>query len=405
MLLIYVLPLFWVVCAPNVLLFPRSGWQVLRLFERTRDVFVPPELRTNEHDLAQANRVVAFYFAMLVWVPCFSLIYFLVDGPRASLSVLSGGLFVIGGLISMRRRKSIVLAGNILCVGAWCVYGMIATNTGGIHSPAIPWYFTLPVLSILLLDCRWGLFWSLASGAAVSLFAFADIIGYLFRNELTPTTFAILDYLGITMGLVCMYVLVAVLKDMEFVARDALHRANIRLQLLASQDGLTGISNRRAFDVALQQHWNSHVRDKRPLSVALVDADLFKQYNDSLGHLAGDDCLRLIAETIQAGIRDSQDLAARYGGEEFAIILTDTDEGAAMRVIDKIRANVCAMDIPHPDSSVHNNITISIGVATMRPGKERVYSDLLHEADRALYRAKREGRNQTVHSEAILAPA
>jgi diguanylate cyclase (GGDEF)-like protein len=377
---------------------------VLPIFERTRDLFVPPELRTNEHDLARANRVVAFYFAMLFWVPSFSLVYFLVDGLRASLSVLSGGFFIIAGLISLRYQRSIVLASNILCGGAWCVYGMIATNTGGMHSPVIAWYLTLPVLSILLLDCRWGLLWSLASVAAISLFAFADSIGYLFRNELTPTTFATVDYLGIAMGLVCIYVLVAVLKDMEFAARDALARANIRLQLLASQDGLTGISNRRAFDMALQQHWNSHVRDQRPLSVALVDTDLFKQYNDSLGHLAGDDCLRLIAETIQAGIRDSQDLAARYGGEEFGIILTDTDEESAMRVVDKIRASVCAMEIPHPDSSVHNNITISIGVATMTPGRERVYSDLLHEADRALYRAKREGRNQTVHSDAILAP-
>jgi diguanylate cyclase (GGDEF)-like protein len=377
---------------------------VLPLFERTRDLFVPPEMRTSEQDLAQANRVVAFYFSMLVWVPSFALVYWLVDAPRAGLAVLSGGLFVIAGLTLMRRGKPLVLSGNILCVGAWCVYGMVATNTDGIHSPVIPWYFTLPVLSILLLDYRWGFFWTLASMGSVSIFAFADTIGYLFRNELSPTTFAILDYLGITMGLVCMYVLVAVLKNMEFVARDALHLANSRLQLLASQDGLTGISNRRAFDMALQQHWNSHVRDKRPLSVALVDADLFKQYNDSLGHLAGDDCLRLIAETIQSGIRDPQDLAARYGGEEFAIILTDTDEGSAMRVVDRIRAAVCAMEIPHPNSSVHNNITISIGVATMTPGKERVYADLLHEADRALYRAKREGRNQTVHSEAILAP-
>jgi diguanylate cyclase (GGDEF)-like protein len=197
--------------------------------------------------------------------------------------------------------------------------------------------------------------------------------------------------------LLCVSILVCVLKNMEHTARKALHEANTRLEVLASLDGLTGIANRRAFDLALQREWKRHVRSQTPISVALVDADHFKQYNDTLGHLAGDECLRLIAEIIQSGICRPGDLGARYGGEEFALIFSETDAEAAVYLADAIRSRVCALEIPHPSSSVGPHITISVGVATLIPGPDDRFHDLLHEADRALYEAKRTGRNQTIH--------
>ena len=369
---------------------------MFRLFYKIRDEFVPQILRRNDEVLTRANRMVAFHLAMTLWVPTFSLYYLVVNAPNASNAVLSGGIILIGSLVLLRRTNSLTLSGNILCGGAWYVYTMTAIWTGGIEAPVIAWYVTIPVLSILLVGYRWGIFWSVTSILTISAFAIANWMGHLTFNELTPFSSSITEYLGMMGVVTCVFILVAVLKNMEHTARGALHQANARLQTLASVDGLTGISNRRSFDLTLQRYWKHHIEAQLPLSVALIDTDLFKQYNDSLGHLAGDDCLRLIAEVIQSGIRQSSDLAARYGGEEFAVILADTDQQTAVSIVDEIRSRVSALEIPHPNSSVHQYITISIGVATMLPGSDCCSTDLLHEADRALYSAKRKGRNQTV---------
>jgi diguanylate cyclase (GGDEF)-like protein len=201
------------------------------------------------------------------------------------------------------------------------------------------------------------------------------------------------------MGLVaCLYMLVAVLKNVELIAKRQLHEANMRLELQATTDGLTGITNRRGFDKLLHEEWRRHQRGQMPLSLALIDADLFKQYNDVCGHLAGDDCLRAIAEVIQSSIRRGGDLAARFGGEEFAILLPNTCEDGAYAIAEQIRMRIKMLSIPHPRSSVSRCVTISTGVATITPTDCESVLDVLREADAALYRAKGNGRDQTVHA-------
>jgi diguanylate cyclase (GGDEF)-like protein len=377
---------------------------VAQFFHEVRDAFIPVELRCDHDTLTRANRVVAFHLAMMLWIPVFALYYLVVGAPHASNVVLSGGVIAIGSLVLLKRAKSLTLSSNILCAGAWYVYTAIAYWTGGPEAPVIMWYVTLPVLSILLSGYRAGIIFNSASIATISAFTVASSFGFKFPNEISPAILPCTEYIAVTGMLLCVYILVCVLKNMEHTARYALHEANGRLETLATLDGLTGIPNRRAFDLALQLEWKRHVRSQTPLSVALIDADLFKQYNDTLGHLAGDDCLKLIADVIQSGIRRPGDLAARYGGEEFAVILPNTDERAAVHLVEAIRLRVCALEIPHPTSNVSRCITISIGVATMIPGREDLWADFLHEADRALYRAKREGRNQTVHGSALLEP-
>lgn len=166
------------------------------------------------------------------------------------------------------------------------------------------------------------------------------------------------------------------------------------LERLSSIDGLTGISNRRAFDQALEREWLRALRHESPLSLLLIDVDLFKQFNDGYGHIAGDDCLKLIARTVADQAGRTADLVARYGGEEFACILPDTCRGGAIRVAEKIRQAVAALHIPHAFSSVANEVTVSIGGATTHPSKRIDLAEMVQRADAQLYESKNSGRNR-----------
>jgi diguanylate cyclase (GGDEF)-like protein len=167
------------------------------------------------------------------------------------------------------------------------------------------------------------------------------------------------------------------------------------LEKLSMQDGLTGIANRRYFDQRAEVEWKRALRSVLPLSLALIDIDHFKQYNDHYGHGAGDDCLRQVAQVLAGYAERPLDLIARYGGEEFVALLPETESDGALHLADRMRAAVEALSIPHACSSVGSVVTLSIGVATH--GSDRVKTDLRHLqecADQALYCAKHRGRNQ-----------
>lgn len=172
--------------------------------------------------------------------------------------------------------------------------------------------------------------------------------------------------------------------------------ANERLRQISRTDGLTGIANRRYFDEAYEREWQHAVRYSTPIAAILADIDFFKAYNDHAGHLEGDDCLRRIAGILQTGARRRTDVVARYGGEEFMILLPDAELEIAVSVAEDLRGRVMALGIPHPDSEVAEAVTVSFGVAMMRPGGEDEPASLLRQADTALYRAKERGRNRVV---------
>jgi diguanylate cyclase (GGDEF)-like protein len=165
-------------------------------------------------------------------------------------------------------------------------------------------------------------------------------------------------------------------------------------------DGLTQIPNRRRFDEYLSQEWGRHIRMQRPISLLICDVDHFKLYNDSQGHQAGDDCLKIVAKAINQCFR-SGDLVARYGGEEFAVALPQTDCLGALQVAERILSSVAAAAIPHAASPICDRVTISIGVATKTPapGGPSDARALIEEADRHLYLAKRQGRNQVSYQD------
>ncbi len=170
--------------------------------------------------------------------------------------------------------------------------------------------------------------------------------------------------------------------------------ANRTLQKLSSLDGLTGIANRRQFDEVLKQEWHRAMRHGNYLSLILLDIDFFKLYNDNYGHQRGDDCLKQVAGVIERSMKRETDLAARYGGEEFAAILPDTDAEGAVGVAEYMIERLAELKIPHARSKVSEHVTISVGVSSLIPDRGTEPAMLIAIADKALYKAKEEGRNR-----------
>ena len=173
-----------------------------------------------------------------------------------------------------------------------------------------------------------------------------------------------------------------------------LEQVNQELQGLADRDGLTGVANRRRGDAYLAEVWERLRREAHPLTIIMLDVDNFKAFNDNYGHQGGDDCLIAVAKAVQSQLLRPTDLVARYGGEEFMLILPDTDYKGAALIGEKVRCAVQDMTIEHAHSSASHVVTVSVGTATMIPVIEQGADSLLREADIALYRAKRMGRNQ-----------
>ncbi|VVE38891.1 Phytochrome-like protein cph2 [Pandoraea iniqua] len=170
-------------------------------------------------------------------------------------------------------------------------------------------------------------------------------------------------------------------------------RAERELRLLARTDGLTGLSNRRSLDKTLANEWRRMRRIGRPMSVAFVDIDWFKRYNDTHGHQAGDAALAAVAGAIGAALQRPSDSAGRYGGEEFIAVMPDTDEAGAQRVAESIRLRVEGLNLEHTASDL-GRVSVSVGVASRRPRGREMVDALVKAADDALYQAKSTGRNR-----------
>lgn len=176
--------------------------------------------------------------------------------------------------------------------------------------------------------------------------------------------------------------------------RVQLEEANRRLDQLARLDGLTGIPNRRALDTWMAEEWARAQRQRQAMAVLMIDIDDFKRYNDFYGHLAGDACLKAVAETLAAFLHRTTDFCARYGGEEFVVLLHDTDLEGASVVAQRLLEAVDALAIPHQMATAIARVSVSIGVTAQVPGADRSVSDLLQKADQALYQAKALGRHR-----------
>ena len=186
------------------------------------------------------------------------------------------------------------------------------------------------------------------------------------------------------------------------ISRDMTEQKGLeeRLAALATTDGHTGLANRRCFDARLDDEWARARRTGSQLALLMVDVDHFKKYNDTYGHPAGDACLKAIAACLAKQVRRPADLVARYGGEEFAVLLPDTDAAGCRNIAEQVRAEIQQLGIAHLSNAPLGLVTVSIGAAAVRPGTEKDAdgSVLIEAADRALYEAKRLGRNNVVTS-------
>ncbi|MFA6958139.1 MAG: diguanylate cyclase [Thermoanaerobaculia bacterium] len=190
-------------------------------------------------------------------------------------------------------------------------------------------------------------------------------------------------------------------RELETLVRErtrALEEANLRLEDISRVDSLTKIANRREFDRVLEREWGRCQRDGATIALVFVDVDHFKSYNDTYGHQQGDEALRRVAAVLHEAGRRPTDIVSRYGGEEFAIVLSGTDAASALEIAGELRREVESLAIPHGGELAWRLLTISIGVAAMVPSTGADAITLVELADKALYRAKREGRNRVVAS-------
>lgn len=187
-------------------------------------------------------------------------------------------------------------------------------------------------------------------------------------------------------------------------ANEELENRNVELQRLSSVDGLTGIANRRSFDDAIKKEWARAHRSKCDieLSLVMIDIDYFKLYNDGYGHQQGDDCLKQVSWELNKCIKRDSDLLARYGGEEFVAILPSTPLEGAKHFAEEMRKHIAKLAIPHEYSTSGEFVTLSLGVATYIPTENNNPEQLIEAADKALYQAKENGRNQVMEAPELL---
>ncbi len=180
-----------------------------------------------------------------------------------------------------------------------------------------------------------------------------------------------------------------------------LKRRGDLLETLSMRDGLTGIANRRRFDDCLDRAWRQSARSAAPLSVIMADIDCFKAYNDTHGHLAGDECLRAVTKALASVLKRPGDLIARYGGEEFAVVLEDTSLSGALHLAESMRLAVAALCLDNPGSDACDTVTVTLGAATAVPRPGQRPGSLVGMADRKLYEAKLAGRNRVLGAMAL----
>ena len=285
---------------------------------------------------------------------------------------------------SVRRLETIAILG-----------GLTLLSLGIFAQSAFPVVFLLFPL-LLLAIFRLG-----SSGSATGVFLMAVPAAYFTAHQRGPfapaMTGSLLHSILLLQGflfisLATVYAVSAALADRDRQQQE-MTAAYQEADLNAGIDHVTGLANRRAFDRKLAREWHRAVREHGVLSLIMIDVDQFKLYNDHYGHLAGDACLRTIGSILKNAPLRETDLAARYGGEEFVLLLPRAASEGASILAERIRLAVADRHLPH--LPYHPGIvTISMGVATMRPSEGCSELMLIEKADRALYRAKREGRNQ-----------
>lgn len=309
------------------------------------------------------------------------------NSPVDTVQDMSSLILVVGGSIIGRRHLKLVLE----------QFGYIVSEVGNGEDALSNYHHAHPDLVILNMSGRgdsleqyWHLL-QLADGHHVPLLLLADELPESALYQ--AFEWGVTDYLAIPIHKALLkYRIIYLLKQSQQYRQ--LTAENQRLSRLAILDGLTQLANRRRFDDHLERMWRHMIREKGWLSIVFLDVDYFKNYNDTYGHVAGDICLQKVASVLREYGRRPLDLAARYGGEEFALVLPQTPLKPAIALAEQVKKSVYNLRLPHEQSEVESVVTISLGVASVRPTLNDTFESLLEASDTALYTAKQQGRNR-----------
>lgn len=331
-----------------------------------------------------------------------------------SIKQITAPLLMLTILAFFRREWSVVKCGLVFFVIASpAAIWFSGNNRDVVALIYLPLMFFAPILACLSLFWSWKSrrmvdFWMAASFTTVvasSIFDWFRLTGNAAFEGVYLVTYVIPSVV-VVMGTILAGQLAAALRTARELTSEldrrveerteALTKANRQLEELSATDGLTTLTNRRYFDKILNKEWLRARRNSQPLTLLMLDVDHFKRFNDTHGHLAGDECLRQIAQILKSRTMRGSDTAARFGGEEFAVITSaDLKDGLALAEI--IRSDVESMILPYEPKQV-GMVTISIGVSTIIPSDMHDPVDLVALADDALYKAKQAGRNRVVCS-------
>lgn len=339
-------------------------------------------------------RVAYALLIVLIGVFGFSDLYaFPLETAKKTLSVRLG--FIVPVLIyaywRTRQAKSAVPLYPVFVVGA------VVSSIGGVLVVYFPYAMGLDAHyeGLMLFMFGIGGFMGLRFAHATWVLIFMVVLYAATQSTTDATTSFIFNS---TYRLTCAALISAAAGYMGERQTRSVYLHRILLERHAHRDGLTGIANRRAFDLHAARAVQLSARENKPLTVAILDADHFKQYNDTYGHLKGDDCLQQLASVIGHMARRPMDMAARYGGEEFVLLLFDMGEEESMAMMAKLQMGIKSLALEHKGSPMGGYVTVSGGVCTRLAGQMQPLSQMLAEADKALYKAKATGRNRFVHS-------
>ena len=371
----------------------RSGFPVLRFAG-------PAEKEFREAYLQQSiprGRISGL--VALVLVLAFTCVDLLLGAVSDTINMLRLGLLcplltlmLIATYLPLLRRYYSYVAGiGVLLVGTTANYICITGALDGAEH-----LLAGPVLVIAFACLFLGLFFNAAMSIAALIVASYGAMGWYLGLPLNQ-----LFYTGAMLAAAAVIGSIAVY-NLEHALRMTFLETRL-LNELAERDGLTGLYNRRMFDDYIQRIWRQSRREGVPLQLIFLDIDCFKLYNDVYGHQAGDDCLKRVAETIAWSAKRPFDLCARYGGEEFVLVVYAPPRDYAETLPEKIRRDVLSLAIPHQGSEIAPYVTISAGVAVVRPGADRSLAGFIQLADEALYEAKQSGRNRVVYRDAAFA--
>ena len=314
--------------------------------------------------------------ALLLWFREFTPIFAVISGMTAMFLLLAGIL------CTLKRQRSgyyFLAAFTVILVGVALAHmrnlGLVPTNLFTADGAQIGSAIEMLLLSFALADRYNALRRENQQVQSDALRANTEMIARLQTSEL-------------------------MLENKVSERTAELQALNQKLEAMSTTDSLTGIANRRRFDAVLANEWERAKRLGQPLTVAMVDVDWFKKFNDRYGHQAGDECLRRVALTLSASIGRAGDLVARYGGEEFAFIAPTTDAEKAHNMAVRACETIDALTLPHVESA-YGHVTISIGIASTVPRDGITADDLIGAADKALYSAKTEGRNHVVQARSL----